>query len=168
MNHNFTLSSLEISLSRLSDGNIVLSISSDYSRSDRKSRLYVNESSLANEVEYLWKRIKTKKLLKISVSFYEIDWYDNLTNIYETPIVKIERGQKKSRVSYSEHGSIPKEWGICLYALISDTSTNSAVLEVVRETLGSMFTDTMEKELKKKLKPFLQKKEKYATAYSGE
>jgi hypothetical protein len=155
----FTQESLSVCVNRLStDNKISVSISSDYSGSDRKSQLYVNDKRLAEEVETFWKSIKTKKLLSMSVSFDEIDWYDNMTDIYETPIIRIQRGLKKAKIGSQDHGSIPKDWGVDLYCTFADTTTNTPILEVVKGALGSHFDTKAEKEFIKALKPLLQKK----------
>jgi hypothetical protein len=155
----FTQDTLSVHVNRLStDNKIRVNISSDYSGSDRKSQLYVNGKRLAEEVETFWKSIKTKKLLSMSVSFNEIDWYDNMTDIYETPIIRIERGLKKAKIGSQDHGSIPKEWGVDLYCTFADTTTNTPILEVVKSALGSYFDTKAEKEFIKALKPLLQKK----------
>ena len=155
----FTQESLSVHVNRLStDNKISVSISSDYSGSERKSQLYVNDKRLAEEVETFWKSIKTKKLLSMSVSFDEQDCYDSMTNIYETPIIRIERGLKKAKIGSQDHGSIPKEWGVDLYCTFADTTTNTPILEVVKSALGSYFDAKAEKEFIKALKPLLQKK----------
>ena len=94
----------------------------------------------------------------MSVSFDEQDWYDSMTNIYETPIIRIERGLKKAKIGSQDHGSIPKEWGVDLYCTFADTTTNTPILEVVKSALGSYFDVKAEKEFIKALKPLLQKK----------
>jgi hypothetical protein len=155
----FTQNELSVHVNRLTqEDKIRICISSDYSGSDRKSQLYVNDKRLAEEVETFWKSIKTKKLLSMSVSFGEIDWYDNMTDIYETPIVRIERGLKKAKIGAQEHGSIPKEWSVDMYCTFADTTTNTPILEVVKSALGSYFDAKAEKEFIKALKPLLQKK----------
>lgn len=159
LNNLFTQDELSVSVNRLNqDNKIRLSISSDFSGSSRKSQLYVNEKRVAEDVESFWKGIKTKKLLAMSVSFSEIDWYDDMTNMYETPIVRIERGLKKAKVGFKDHGSIPKDWSVDMYATFADTTTNTPILEVIKSALGSKFDATAEKEFIKALKPFLQKK----------
>jgi hypothetical protein len=158
MKNLFTNDCLSVSVSRLQEDKIRLCVSSDFSGSQRKSQLHVNEERLSADVESFWKNTKTKKLLGMSVSFGEIDWYDNMTNIYETPIVKIERGLKKARVSYKDHGSIPKEWSVDVYFTFADTTTNTPIMEVVKGALGSRFNSDAEKKFTKELKPFLQKK----------
>lgn len=165
MKENFRPDTIEIYANRTTSNEIVLQISSDYSRSEHKGRLYVNESYLATDVERFWKSIKTKKLLKLNVSFGEIDWYDNMTNIYQTPIVHIERGLKKVRIDHQEHGSIPKDWSFHLSARFADTNTKTPLIEVIKSALGSYFTPQMEKQVSKQLKSLLQKKSPYAKFY---
>lgn len=154
----FTKEYLSISVNRLQEDKIRLHISSVFSGSSRKSSLYVNEERLSADVESFWKGIKTKKLESMSVSFSEIDWYDDMTNMYETPIIRIQRGLKKAKVSHKDHGSIPKDWNVDVYFTLADTTTNTPILEVVKSALGSLFDSNFEKEFTKVLKPFLQKK----------
>ena len=162
MRNLFTNECLSIGTSRLSDGTIRLEIGSDYAGSNRKSQLYVNADRLAKEVEDFWKGIKTKKLQKLNVSFSEIDWYDDEVDVYSTPVVGIQRGLKRAKITDQTHGSVPKDWGVVLNCVFLDTTTNTPILEVVKSALGSKFTSDLEKQFIKQLKPFLQKKAKYA------
>ena len=159
----FTKESLSVSVNRMQEDKIRLCISSDFSGSSRKSQLYVNEERLSVDVESFWKGIKTKKLLGMSVSFSEIDWYDDMTDMYETPIIRIQRGLKKAKVSHRDHGSIPKDWSVDVYFTFADTTTNTPILEVVKSALGSYFDAEAEKAFTKALKPFLQKKVTHAS-----
>lgn len=163
MRNLFTNECLNIHTRRLSDGTIKLEISSDFSGSSRKSELRVNEEKIATEVEVFWKSIKTKKLQKLRVFFDEIDYYDDEVDVYETPIISIERGLKRAKVSHREHGSIPKDWSVILTCVFLDTTTNTPIIEVVKSALGSLYTNDVEKQFVKELKPFLQKKASYAT-----
>lgn len=169
MKNNFVSDYLSVNVSRMSnDEKIQVEISSDYSGSDHKSQLYVNEKSIATELERFWKSIKTKKLLFLNVSFGEIDHYDDECNIYYTPSVTIKRGLKKARISENTHGSIPKDWSYDFVAVFADTSTSTPIMEVVKAALGSKLTPNMEKELKKALKPLLRKEKKYANVEAEE
>ena len=158
----FTNECLQIGTSRLSDGTIKLEINSDYSGSSRKSQLYVNEERIAKRIEDFWKSIKTKKLLKLHVSFDEIDWYDDEVGVYEIPTFNIQRGLKKVKVGHERHGSVPKDWGVTLICVFADTTTNTPILEVVKSAVGNFLTSDLEKQYIKELKPFLQKKANYA------
>jgi hypothetical protein len=104
--------------------------------------------------------------LKLRVGFGTIDWYDDETDMYETPVVYIERGLKRARYNYRNHGSIPKDWSIDLTAIFSDTTTNTAILEVVKKALYSKFSKDVEKKFIKELRPVLQKKKLSAQYYS--
>ncbi len=161
MKQNFIARGLRLSVRRMEDTTLNLHISSDYSRSNHKGQLHVNEKSLSDDVEQFWKSIKTKKLLMLDVYFDEIDYYDNMTDIYNTPHVFIKRGLKKARVNQNEHGSIPKDWTFDFNAKFSDTTANTPIMEVVKSALGSFFTPTLEKQFVKRLKLVLQKKEKH-------
>jgi len=162
MKQNFTKDYLSIHVSRVGDNEINMGISSDYSGSQRKQPLYVNEKRLAEQVERFWKSIKTKKLVVLSVSFDEQDYYDNQVDVYYTPVVSIRRGLKKARIGTQSHGCIPKEWGFDLTCRFADTTTVTPLLEVVKASLGSYFTAEHEKAFRKAVKPFLQKKAQYA------
>ena len=170
MKNNFVSDYLSVNVSRISgdENKLRLEISSDYSGSDRKSQLYVNEKSLALEVERFWKSIKTKKLTAMNVSFGEIDWYDDEVDVYTTPSITIKRGLKRARISESTHGSIPKDWSFDFTAIFNDTSTSTPIMEVVKATLRDKFTPKMEKDLKKALKPLLRKEKQYANVEAEE
>jgi hypothetical protein len=167
MRSYFTADCLGITVSRRADGGLNLEISSDTGLC-HKSQLYVNEKRLAEEVERLWKSVKTKKLLNLSVGYSEEDYYDNMTNIYTTPSVNIGRGLKRARIFESQHGCIPKDWSFNLYATLADTTTNTPILEVLKKALGYLFTPAIEKEFIKKLRLVLQKKEKQADYYNNQ
>ena len=156
MEKNFKKDYLFIGLSRNAANDIVVNISSEYSRSARKSQLYVNDEKFGSEVLALWKSINTKKLLSMDIYFIEIDHYDSMTDIYEVPRFHIERGLRKTKVSQSEHGSIPKDWEINLTAVIENTKTITPITEVIKETLGYLLDTKHEAELTKIIRPFLQ------------
>lgn len=166
MERLFTNSCLSIGVSRSSNDKLRVDISSDFSGSSRKSQLYVNKDYVGEQFEKSWKSIKTKKLIEMRLSFGEIDWYDDMTDVYETPIVHIARGQKKVRFGTREHGSIPKDWSIDVTAYVSDTTTKTPIIEVVKKVLGSYFTSDMEKKFTKELKLVLQKKTQHCNLYN--
>ena len=167
MKNLFTSECLSIQVARRQENKITLTISSDYSGSDRKSQLYVNGERLATTLESFWKGIKTKKLFLVNVSFSEIDWYDDMCDVYETPSITIKRGLKKAKVGYQEHGSIPKDWSVELICIFADTTTNTPILEVVKSALGGFFDAEFEKKFIKELRPFLQKKVNHINVYSA-
>jgi len=163
----FTNECLSISLERNKDGNLSLHICSDFGNQRfHKSQLNVCEKRLATEVEKTWKDIKTKKLQTLFVGFGEIDYYDNMTDRYETPTAYIKRGKKRAEIGSREHGSIPKDWNVNLHANILNTTTIGPVLEVVKNGIGISLYKPIEKLLIKSFRPVLQKKKEYASYYS--
>ena len=158
MYRNFTNDCLSISAERGKENKIIVRISSDFAGSCRKSQLHVDEKRLGLQLEEVWKSIKTKKLLRLRASFGECDSYDDMTDIYTTPIVYMERGLKRARFDEREHGSIPKDWSYDVTAVLADTTTNTAVLEVLRKVMYSKFSKDVEKKFIKTLRPLLQKK----------
>ena len=167
MYRNFKNDCLLISVERSSKENkLILTISSDWAGDCHKSQLHVDEKRLGLQLEEVWKSIKTKKLLKLKASFGEIDWYDDETDMYETPIVFMERGLKRARFDSRNHGSIPKDWSFDVLAVFADTTTNSAILETLRKVMYSKFTKEIEKKFIKELRPVLQKKKESAQYYS--
>lgn len=159
IHQNFTKNCLSLTVSRFksNDGDRVsLDINSDFSGSSRKSQLYVNEDRITSDVERLWKGVKTKKLMGISTSFGEVDYYDNMTDVYQTPSVMIKRGLRKARVYHRDHGSIPKDWSFDFRALFSDLKTTGPLMEVIKASLSDKITPDDEKKIKKQLLLFLK------------
>lgn len=109
--------------------------------------------------------MKSKKLQSARAGFGEIDHYDDMTDIYDTPVVSMKRGKRKAEIDYCDHGSIPKDWSINFSARILNTTTINPVLEVVKAVLGYTKFKAMEKELVKALRPVLQKKKQYVNYY---
>lgn len=165
MQNLFTSNCLDISVMRDQDSTLRLRISSDFSGSNRKSQLWVNEDRLAKDVETFWKSVKTKKLLAAQIRFSEIDWYDDMTDMYETPFISIKRGLKRAKIGSDSHGSIPKDWSIDFAAKIADTTTISPIIEVVKAVLGRHFNSDVEKDFTKKLRLVLQRKANSANFY---
>ena len=168
MNSNFSKDCLEINLGRNSDDTISIEVSSDYAFSSRKSQLFVNEDKLRHQIEIFWKSIKTKKLLSMRTYFDEIDYYDDEVDVYQTPIIGIERGfRKATRLSVRNHGSIPKDWSIDVRMKLDDTTTNTPILEVLEKLLMHKFPTNAKVELIKKMKPFLRKEVNYVSYYNS-
>ena len=165
MKRNFTNDDLSICVYRHRENKLVLTISSLFSQSDRKSQLYVSEKGLSEEVEQLWKKIRTRKLQHLRVSFDEVDYYTSLSDMYTTPILFMERGKRKPVICTQSHGSIPKEWNIGLRAEFNDMTTKGPIFEVIKNTLGTKFTPSLEKKLSKDIKSILQKKRTHVEVY---
>jgi hypothetical protein len=133
-----------------------LSISSDYSQSCRKSRLFVDAVKLGSQLEAFWKGLKTKKIQSARVSFSEIDHYDSVIDVYTVPSFSIERGLRKARLSKNEHGSIPKDWSVDLDCEIAFTSTIGPLIEIIDAALNRYLSDEQRKKLALALRPVLQ------------
>ena len=155
----FTQEDLEYNIIKASDG-IVVKVSSDYSGSERKSQLYVRGDRLAQKIESFWKSIKTKKLFSISLSFDEIDWYDSMTDIYETPIIHMKRGLRKAKIGTQEHGSIPKDWGVDVTFCFKDIKTITPVIEVMEKAMRHWFTSDIKKRFTKEYRLVVNGKKK--------
>lgn len=133
-----------------------LHFEADYNGSVRKSSLWINEDRFANDVENLWKSIKTKKMLSVKASFDEIDWYDDMTDVYDTPIASMKRGLRKAKIVHQQHGSIPKEWAIQVSFIVDDTNSITPFEEIIKATIGTYYTDEFAKRIKKVFRPVLQ------------
>lgn len=157
---NFSKNCLHVRISQGEKG-VHLNIESDYSHSPRKSQLHVDSKKLEKEVEDFWKSIKTKMLLHMVVAFNEIDWYDDHTDIYVTPVVSIQRGLKKAKTRYNEHGSIPKEWSFGVLFTFKSTKVITPILEVLEMALGNLISKKELEEFTKVARPVLQKVKTY-------
>jgi hypothetical protein len=155
MKHLFVQEELQINLYRR-ENKVCLSIYSMYTGSNRKSQLYVNGDRLGTELENLWKSIKTTKLKLIQITFDEQDHYDDMTDIYETPIIQMKRGLRKCKIGQREHGSIPKEWGIEMFCVFENLQTKKPILDVIKSILGSYFTTDIEKKFVKNYNPIIK------------
>jgi hypothetical protein len=156
----FSKSGLRIGVSLSDPNSVSLSIESDYSNSPRKSRLYINPDRLADKVEDFYRVLKTKttKLTYVRLFFTEIDWYDNMTDMYETPVVLMSKGHKKPRVGYNSHGSIPKDWGVVLIVKFNPIKQKKPITEAIKLAVGSLLNTTDIENIEKTLGKFLSGK----------
>jgi hypothetical protein len=153
--HYFNRDYISINLERLPDNKTSIRISGDYNRSPRKSRLYFDAEILKKDTLTLWKSIKTPKLEKLCFYFGEIDWYDDLTDIYYTPVSIMQKGKKLPESFPSAHGSIPKDWSFNILMHFNDIKQKKVIFDVLDKILGFEFNDTVKKDFLKELKPFL-------------
>ncbi len=141
-----------ISLQKPHSGMLEMFIRSDYRQSLRKDKIYFSKekiNEIQNELKERWKNTKTKKLKSALFYFEELDWYDDLTDIYQTPVFSIRRGKQKPQVTYQSHGSIPKEWGAVLHFTIEMTSKITPLMEVVDKFFNANFNKEERKKLEK-------------------
>lgn len=155
MRSYFTNECLQINLRR-NENKLILSINSDYSRSNHKGQIYVDEQRMAEDVLQLWKSIKTKKLLRVHASFDEIDWYDSEVNVYQTPVIIMERGLRKAKIGSQNHGSVPKDWSVDVSMVFLDLQTKKPILDCIKATIGSLFTTELEKQFIKEYNPIIK------------
>ena len=144
-----------ITISRTADRVLELSITSDYRFSLRKSKIGFNKehiTEIQNKFKDCWKSVKTKKLKSAIFYFDELDWYDDLVDVYETPVFKMIRGKKIPKVTYREHGSIPKDWGVVLRFTIEDTKKITPIMEVIDKFFRANFNKQERKSLEKKMR----------------
>jgi hypothetical protein len=148
---------ISIKLERKADGlTTLLTITADYIRSPRKSRLQVNDEIIKNDVLRVWKSIKTSKLKSLVVFFDEIDWYDNMTDIYNTPVVIMQRGEKLPVSFPRSHGSIPKEWSFNVLIELENVKQKNVIFDILKTLLCFVFDEKVKKEFLVELKPFLK------------
>jgi len=155
---------LTISLRKTNYNNFVMVIEGDYRYSMRKAQIHFNKEIIEEIKSGLlncWKNTKTKKLKSVRFYFDEIDWYDNLVDAYTTPIFYMERGKKKPRVAYQEHGSIPKEWAAKLCFLFETTTKITPFMEVVGKFFDASFDKEETKRLEKMFRSVLKNKTNY-------
>ena len=155
MRSYFTNECLQINLRR-NENKLILSINSDYSRSNHKGQIYVDEQRMAEDVLQLWKSIKTKKLLRVHASFDEIDWYDSEVNVYQTPVIIMERGLRKAKIGSQNHGSVTKDWSVDVSMVFLDLQTKKPILDCIKATIGSLFTTELEKQFIKEYNPIIK------------
>lgn len=152
---------LSIALHRRSDNKFELTIEADYCHSMRKSQIYIGKETIEeikNNLLRCWKNTKTKKLKSVSFYFEEIDWYDNLVDIYTTPTFFMERGKKKPKVGYQQHGSIPKDWSVKLSFTFETTTKITPFMEVINNFFNVNFDKEEKKRLEKMLRNVLKDK----------
>jgi hypothetical protein len=145
---------IEMAVSR--KGGISIHIEGEFINSDRKSQLYVNADRLSTEVKRLWDYIKerTTKLIAIGMSFSEIDWYDDMCDMYETPTFTIRKGMRSVQVGEKTHGSIPKDWSVCISARFDTTNHVKPYMLFINEVLSGYRynVEEVEKAIRKGIK----------------
>jgi hypothetical protein len=165
----FSNDTLSITIERGKEDKLIIHVSSDFGNERyRKQQLFVDEKRLATELERMWKQTKTKKLQSLFIGFGEIDHYDDMTDMYDTPTAYIKRGKKKADIGCREHGSIPKDWSVHVTAVLLDTTTIGPVIQVIESVLDqkkynglSKDFNAMKVKITKAFRPVIQKKKVY-------
>lgn len=165
MIHNyFTDNDLSITLIYNDSSHFLMEISSDFSGSNRKSQLHVNEKLIADDLKRFKRSLKTKNLVSIRLDFDGIDHYDDMTDMYDTPMFLLKKGFTNPTIRHRTFGYIPKDWEISMQFLVKKTSTNTTIMEIASNALGVLLK-AEEKKFKKAIKPILQGKENRVTVY---
>jgi len=108
-----------------SNGIVTISVTIDI-EGVRKSQLYISDEKASSRFNNVLTKIKTfSKFKKLSLSYGEIDYYDNLVDVYHTPYVHFTKGsgKRKPTVSHCEHGCIPKYWNETFNMSLEDPKT---------------------------------------------
>lgn len=123
---------------------------------ERKSQLYVNENYYAKKVENDYKSIKkmTTKLVKYSIGFEEVDYYDDMTDVYTVPYIYMKKGMRKAKIELEEYGSIPKDWIENISITFEYTKQVKLFLRIINKMQGYL-NAFEEKEMTKWLKSCL-------------
>jgi len=123
---------------------------------NRKSQLYVNENYYAKKVENDYKSIKkmTTKLVKYAIGFEEVDYYDNMTDVYTVPYIYMKKGMRKAKIELEEYGSIPKDWIQNISITFEYTKQVKLFLRIINKMQGYL-NAFEEKEMTKWLKSCL-------------
>jgi hypothetical protein len=96
--------------------------------------------------EHMRKTLKLSKLTKMYLSFGEIDYYDGMVDMYETPTLLLEKGKRVAKIGSNDHSSIPKDWEANLSLTFSGIKQKAQILAAIKYlTAGKL----QEKEMKK-------------------
>lgn len=134
--------------------NNVVSVSVEVDLNNRKSRLYINENKAEERFTNLLDTVKTfSKFKKLILNYDEIDYYDNLVDVYETPYIFFEKGsgKRKPTIDHIEHGCIPKDWTESFNLFLEDPKTMKPI-QVYLEYFNIKLTPKQEKEIRKAMK----------------
>jgi len=153
----------EFTITRKGD-RLFVSISADYPDC-RKSRLGISEKYVTADLKAVWSKSKSTKLEAVTTYFSEVDYYDDMTNVYTTPVVRIKGG--KIEIGESEHGSIPKAWNTNVVAVFKDMKTIPPITKLIKSVLGSHYSK-FEDGIIKAFRPVLQGKQNHNSYYANE
>ncbi len=162
---------IAITLQKVKEDVLEMTIVSDYRFSPRKDVLYINNGGIdeiQNKLKERWKKTKTNKLKSVLFYFEEIDWYDNLVDIYETPVFFIKRGKKKVQVTHQSHGSIPKDWGAKLQFAFEPTKKITPLMNVLDTFFNANFNVQERKKIEKMFRKVLNDKTPFGVLSIGE
>lgn len=166
MNNYLSKNELSISvrkgISNDSGQAIRISIQSDFDGHDyHKDKLHISSSLLQAQLKLLWQALKSAstKVLSASISFDQIDYYDDMTEPYTTPYAFIKRGLTNPKLGSKEWGSIPKDWSTDISISFAATSRATPIMKALDVVLGSLMNHFDRKKLQKKIQELLSAKD---------
>lgn len=121
---------------------------------NRKSKLHISDKNAETRFGKILTKVKSfSKFKKLSLSYNEIDYYDDLIDIYETPYINYTKGvgKRKPTIAHCEHGSIPKDWEECFILALDNPKTIKPVEVFLKQFNISLKTKQL-KEVRKAMK----------------
>lgn len=106
--------------------NGIVKIDVDVELNNRKSKLHITKKSAELTYNNVMDKVKIFSTFNgLSLCYNEIDYYDNLTDVYETPYIHFikGKGKRKPTISSQEHGCIPKDWSETFSLLLDNPKT---------------------------------------------
>lgn len=121
---------------------------------NRKSTLRISDKMAEEKYNKIISKVKSfSKFKKLSLSYHEIDYYDNIIDIYHTPYIYFEKGSGKRKpvIEHCQHGCIPKEWEETFTLLLEDPKTIKPI-EVFLSQFNIKLNSKQIKEVRKAMK----------------
>jgi len=132
----------------------VVRVSVEVELNNRKSTLHISDKKAEEKFTNLLETVKTfSKFKKLSLSYNELDYYDNMVDVYDTPYIHFEKGtgKRKPTIDHQEHGAIPKDWSENFDLFLEDPKTMKPI-EIFLEYFNIKLTPKQEKEIRKAMK----------------
>ncbi len=136
-----------------SNGIVKIDVSIDV-ENNRKSELHISDKRAEEKFNKVLTKVKAfSKFKRLSLSYNEMDYYDNMIDVYETPYINYTKGagKRKPTISHCEHGCIPKEWEEC-FSLTLDNPKTIKPIEVFLNHFNITLTSKQLKEIRKAMK----------------
>lgn len=121
---------------------------------NRKSQLHISKKLAETNYNKVLNKVKIfSKFNALSLCYNEIDYYDNLVDIYETPYIHFikGKGKRKPTISSQEHGCIPKDWSQTFTLSLNDPKTIKPI-EIFLLEFGIKLSKKQIKEVRKAVK----------------
>ena len=121
---------------------------------NRKSTLRITDKKAEERFNKILTKVKAfSKFTNLSLTYNEIDYYDNIVDVYHTPYIHFKKGDNKRKptVSHCEHGCIPKNWEECFALGLEDPKTIKPI-EVFLSQFNIKLNGKQLKEVRKAMK----------------